>query len=63
MADEPEQGVLLARVVVERYLDEDGDRITATAEDNDGQSLDMITALGMIEFAKSSFLEGAKDHG
>ncbi|WP_280365916.1 hypothetical protein [Nocardia wallacei] len=66
MADEVhglEPGVLLARVVIERYLDDRGDRIIAVAADNTGQSLDMVTTLGMIEFAKSSFLEGAKDHG
>lgn len=63
MSDDQHQGVLLARVVIERYLDDHGDRITASAEDNDGQSLDMLTTLGLIEFAKSSFLAGAKDHG
>lgn len=48
--------VLTARIVIERHLDKRGDRITATAEDNSGDPLDCVTALGLLEFAKAQFL-------
>ncbi|WP_454199563.1 hypothetical protein [Nocardia sp. Marseille-Q1738] len=48
--------VLTARIVIERHLDKNGDRITATAEDNRGEPLDYVTTLGLLEFAKAQFL-------
>ncbi|WP_280335604.1 hypothetical protein [Nocardia wallacei] len=55
-ADAPaERDVLVGRIVIERYLDPAGDRITSTAEDGQGQSLDMVATLGLLEFAKISF--------
>lgn len=59
--DEQQGGVLLARVVIERYLDECGDRISASATDSHGESLDRVTLLGLMEFAKDQFLRGDDD--
>lgn len=43
-----DEGVLLARIVIERRLTHDGDEINASFEDGEGETPPLVEILGML---------------
>jgi len=57
MNDETADGFLLARIVIERHLDADTDRVDYTALDAAGNTLPLIEQLGLLAMAQDSARE------
>lgn len=52
------EGVLISQVTIRRTLteDQDGDIVSVHSEDSEGDALSLLEILGLLEFAKDSFI-------
>lgn len=57
-------GMVVARIVIERVLDPDGqDVITFEASDGSGETLPLVTSLGLLRMSEDTAIRLAMDEG
>jgi len=59
MSEADTASLLLTRIVIERHLGDDGDSITASFEDSQGDMPGLVEILGMLELTKDTAVQAA----